>query len=267
MTIEPKDGRIVCHFSCGAASAVATKLAIEKYGPDNLVIFNAFIKEEDDDNRRFLADCEKWFGHPVTVLRDEKYGASARQVWRTVRFIKSAYGAPCAINLKREVIEAQCLPNDRHVFGFTYDEKEKVRVKRFLANGVICPLIDRQLTKGDCFSILNTAGIVLPKRYRDGWNNANCSGCCKGGMGYWNKTRRDQPEVFEEMAQIEESLGPGAYLFFDKKTGKRFSLRELPPDAGRHDEPVPDCSLFCEEVEEELGLREDSAAKAQEGQG
>ena len=61
--------RIVCHFSCGAASAVATKLALGLYGAGEIVIYNAFIEEEHEDNRRFLADCEKWFGHPITVLR------------------------------------------------------------------------------------------------------------------------------------------------------------------------------------------------------
>jgi len=72
--------RIVCHFSCGAASAVATKLILAEYDPAQVVIFNAFIQEEHADNRRFLADCEKWFKHPVTVLRDEKYGASLRSL-------------------------------------------------------------------------------------------------------------------------------------------------------------------------------------------
>ena len=61
-----------------------------------MVIFNAFIQEEHADNRRFLADCEKWFKHPVTVLRDEKYGASVREVWRKVRFMNPALGAPCS---------------------------------------------------------------------------------------------------------------------------------------------------------------------------
>ena len=69
------DNRIVCQFSCGAASAVATKLTLAKYGDTRDVqILNAFIVEEDPDNRRFLADCEKWFGRSVTVLRDERDG-------------------------------------------------------------------------------------------------------------------------------------------------------------------------------------------------
>ena len=119
------NNRIVCHFSCGAASAVATKLILAEYPPERVVILNAFIVEEQADNRRFLADCEKWFGHPVTVLRDEKYGASAREVWRRKRFIKSRLGAPCSIELKRAVLEAACLPGDLHVYGFTFDERHK----------------------------------------------------------------------------------------------------------------------------------------------
>src|SRR6266571_3496211 len=85
---HPMTERIVCHFSCGAASAVATKLTLMEHSPANVAIINAFIQEEHSDNRRFLADCERWFGQPVTVLRDEKYGASTLEVWRRERYIK-----------------------------------------------------------------------------------------------------------------------------------------------------------------------------------
>ena len=55
--------RIVCQFSCGAASAVATKLALAEYGSTHDVhIINAFLANEHEDSRRFLADCEAWFG-------------------------------------------------------------------------------------------------------------------------------------------------------------------------------------------------------------
>lgn len=245
--------RIVCHFSCGAASAVATKLILAEHSPSHIVIFNAFIVEEDADNRRFLDDCEKWFGHPVTVLRDKKYGASAREVWRRKRFMNSALGAPCSQLLKHEVIAAECLPDDKHVYGFTFDERHKQRVKNFLAVGGLCPLIDRNLTHADCLGIVERAGILLPLRYRQGYNNANCVGCCKGGEGYWNKTRRESPKDFIEVAEIQKSLGPGAYFFRDRKTGERFSLYDLPPNAGRHDEEVPECSIFCAMAEDEIG--------------
>jgi hypothetical protein len=54
---------MVCRFSCGAASAVATKLTLAEHSAEEVVIINAFIQEEHTDNRRFLADCEKWHGH------------------------------------------------------------------------------------------------------------------------------------------------------------------------------------------------------------
>ena len=244
--------RIVCHFSCGAASAVATKLTLAQHPAGRVVIFNAFIVEEDADNRRFLGDCEEWFGHSITVVRDEKYGASAREVWRRKRFMNSALGAPCSQLLKREVIEAHCLPGDKHVYGFTFDERHKSRVKNFLAVGGLCPLIERNLTHADCLGIVERAGILLPLRYRQGYNNANCVGCCKGGEGYWNKVRRDTPKDFIEVAEIQKSIGPGAYLFRDRETGERYSLYDLPTDAGRHDEEVPECSIFCALAEDEI---------------
>lgn len=51
---------IVCWFSCGAASACAAKLAIEKYGRENVHVVNNPVMNEHPDNRRFLKDCEQW---------------------------------------------------------------------------------------------------------------------------------------------------------------------------------------------------------------
>ncbi|WEK32949.1 MAG: hypothetical protein P0Y58_12410 [Candidatus Pseudomonas phytovorans] len=51
--------RIVCQFSCGAASAVATKLALAEHGSTHDVqIINAFLANEEADNRQFAQDCE-----------------------------------------------------------------------------------------------------------------------------------------------------------------------------------------------------------------
>lgn len=93
--------RVVCQFSCGAASAVATKLALQKYG-DRCVIVNAYVKQEHEDNRRFLADCERWFGRSVTVLRDERYGADIIRVFRERGYMKGMAGAPCTLHHEPE---------------------------------------------------------------------------------------------------------------------------------------------------------------------
>jgi 3'-phosphoadenosine 5'-phosphosulfate sulfotransferase (PAPS reductase)/FAD synthetase len=246
-------GRIVSRFSCGAASAVATKLVLNAYELSHEIeIINAFLVEEHPDNRRFLADCERWFGRKVTVLRDERFGASTREVFRRERYMNGLNGAPCTRALKRTVLDAFNRPGDTHVLGFTVDEED--RFDRWIdANNdrrAIAPLIDAKLTKSDVLALVDRAGIDVPLMYRLGFHNANCIGCVKGGMGYWNKVREHFPDDFEEMAAIQETIGPGAYLFRDRKTQVRFSLRELKPGQGRYaDEPSIECGAACELVE------------------
>lgn len=178
-------GRVVSRFSCGAASACATKLMIERHADTRII--NAFIASEDADNRRFLADCEGWFGRRVVVLRDEKYGARAAEVWRRERFIVSRSGAKCSKVLKARVLDADLLPDDTVVLGYTADPNDAARLDRYIdAHGnqrVSAPLIEAGLTKRDCLEMVARAGIELPLMYRLGYHNANCKGCCKGGEG------------------------------------------------------------------------------------
>lgn len=249
--------RVVGHFSCGAASAVAMKLALAEYGPE-IVICNAFVAEEHEDNRRFLGDCEVWFGGEVIVLRDQKYGASTHEVWRRKRYIKGIYGAPCSKALKREVLEPLMLPNDIHVLGYTAEEQD--RFDRFLDanNGIHARaiLIEKSLTKADCLAIVDRAGIELPYMYRIGFDNANCKGCPKGGQNYWCKVRKYFPSDFSEIVKIQNEIGPGAYFLQHRsgpKKGQRMSLLELPDgDGDMADEPSFSCSFFCEMAEQDM---------------
>ncbi len=58
--------RIVCRFSCGAASAVAAKLMLAEYPKEKVVILNAYIEDEHPDNRRFgrLCTLQTHWGRP-----------------------------------------------------------------------------------------------------------------------------------------------------------------------------------------------------------
>lgn len=245
--------RVVCQFSCGAASAVATKIAFAQHKGSEVVIANALVKEEDEDNRRFLADCEDWFGQKALQLRDEKYGASADEVWRRKQYMKGPHGAPCSGELKRKVLDKIRRPDDVLIFGFTAEEADRFEDFRERNPTLNCeaPLIDAGIGKADCLAMVQRRGITLPITYRLGFNNGNCKGCPKGGEGYWNHTRKVFPLVFQARMARQESIGPGAYFFRDRTTGERFGLKDLPPDAGRHDEPMPSCSFFCELAEQE----------------
>ena len=57
--------RTIAWFSCGAASAVATKIAL-KENPDIEIVYQD-TGGEHKDNIRFLKDCEKWFGKKIII--------------------------------------------------------------------------------------------------------------------------------------------------------------------------------------------------------
>lgn len=249
--------RIVCQFSCGAASAVATKIALAQYGATREVqIINAFLKEEHADNRRFAADCEAWFGKSITTLRDEKFGASAVEVFRRKQYLKGPHGAPCSRELKRKVLDAWKQPGDVMVFGYTAEEADRLDDfrERNPDRPVIAPLVENGLTKDDCKAMILRAGIALPVMYLMGYDNANCIGCVKGGEGYWRAIREDFPEYFEAICLLQDEIGEGSWFLRYRsgpRKGERFPLRELPAGEPRRNEGLPSCSFMCEIAEQE----------------
>lgn len=244
------DGRLMCLFSCGAASAVATKIALDTYTDcSKIVIINNKIVEEHQDNQRFLMDCQRWYGRDITVMMNEEFHGSIYAVFEKSNMLKRKSFAPCTQKLKKEMRLKIMEPGDVIVAGFTVEERD--RFSRFQdSNPYECraPLIEENLSKQDCLAILSAQNIDLPAMYKLGYKNNNCIGCVKGGMGYWNKIRVDFPLQFIRMAELEAKLGEGASLFPpEKKGGPRVSLRTLRPDQGRYAaEESTECGIFCE---------------------
>ena len=247
-----KTERIVCQFSCGAASAVATKLAIAG-NTDGLplLVVNAYIENEHPDNRRFASECEAWFGMPLTVLRDEKYGANIITVFRTRGYMKGMHGAPCTTNLKRNLLKTIEQPGDVLIFGFDASEEDRFDdfQERNPERKARAPLIEAGLGKEDCKAMVQRAGIALPAMYLLGYDNANCIGCVKGGEGYFRAIREDFPKQFEQLCRVQDELGEGSFLHRNRKTNVRFSLRDLGDGPVRRNEALPSCSFFCELAE------------------
>lgn len=247
--------RLVCWFSCGATSAVATRLALSDpqfAGLEPHVVY-CDTGSEHPDNQRFLRDVERWIGMPVEVVRSEEY----RDIWdvfQRTRWLVGVQGARCTTELKKIPRMQYQRVDDVVVFG--YDSSESHRVASFRrANPEIdlrCPLIDRGLSKADCLAMLTRAGIELPAMYRLGFSNANCIGCVKGQSGYWNKVRRVFPAVFARMAKVEREIGAAINKRYEGTTRIPVYLDELDPDAGRDDEVVGECSLFCAAAESEI---------------
>lgn len=228
-------------FSGGITSAVAIKKCLDV--GHNMQIYFFETGQHHPDNMRFLHNCEKWYGQKIHVMRNKKAG-SVKQVLEK-GYINSPGGAYCTHQLKKKVRQdlEKLIDYDAQVFGFEYNPKQFKRAERFVeqypdAKGVF-PLIDLKLTKEDCFKIVTGAGIELPAMYKLGFNNSNCIGCVKGGKGYWNKTRKLFPEIFEQTAKLERLAGHSCIngTFLD----------ELNPEAGRHEDlSLGDCGVICE---------------------
>ena len=246
--------KIAVWFSCGAASAVAAKLTIDKYSHDCVIrVVNNPIVEEHPDNLRFLKDVEHWLGFPIELATSKKYPSqSCVDVWEHKRFMSGPAGAPCTLELKKRVRqnwEKEHNP-DWTVLGFTLDEKKRSDRFMLTERDTLLPvLIDEGITKDDCFRIIQAAGIKLPEIYHLGYPNANCIGCVKASSPtYWNHVRKVHPEVF--LHRQEQSRKIGARLARYK--GERVFLDELPPDAkGRSMKGLNfECGIFCEESDD-----------------
>jgi len=63
--------------------------------------------------------------------------------------------------------------------------------------------------------------------YKLGYNNNNCKGCVKAtSPSYWNKIRKDFPDVFASRAEQSRRLK----CKLTRVKGKRIYLDELSPD-------------------------------------
>ena len=251
-TTQERQPLTVVWWSGGITSAVATKLALEQRKEDEpLIILTTETGSHHPDHARFQADCERWSGQEITVLRHRRYKDHFECLEHN-RFINSPSGAKCTSELKQKVRRQWEKDNNPtvYVWGFECSAKEKNRAVRVQGNQPHVehrfPLIDAGLTKLDCIRIVQDVGIAVPMMYRLGYNNANCIACPKGGMAYWNKIRIDFPAEFERMAELERSIGKTCL----RRNGSPVYLDELDPCAGRGEAPlVQDCGAIGEGCE------------------
>ena len=237
---------IIGWFSCGATSAVACKIALSMY--DDVRLYYIETGDSHPDNKRFISDCERWYGQKINIIKSKKY-SNVEEVIRK-GFINSPHGASCTLELKKKVrysLEKELVNWDGQIWGFEFDLKEINRAIRFKQQNPhtkpLFPLIEKRITKQDALGILWKSGIEIPVMYKLGYNNNNCIGCVKGGMGYWNKIRIDFPEKFNSISKIEREIGATCL----KDDNGKIYLDELDPHRGDVlNEIIPDCSLTCQ---------------------
>ena len=241
---------VLAWWSAGVTSAVACKIALELY--ENVELYYIEIDTANHDNGRFKKDCEKWYGKKIHTLKSRFY-TNQFDVIKDVRAVNTPTGAPCTLHLKKNVrfdferLHEKSLFNEGYiknqVWGFEFETKEVNRAIRHLqqypATKPLFPLIEKGIDKNMCAGLLMSENIELPKMYELGYSNNNCIGCVKGGKGYWNKIRKDFPDIFNRMAILEREIGYSCLngTFLDK----------LKPNAGRmKKEIMPNCGNICD---------------------
>ena len=242
--------RVICWFSCGAASAVATRLTLRTH-PEAVVAY-CETGQEHEDNARFLIDCERWFGRPVTRLRSETY-ADTWDVWEKTRWLSGPEGARCTVELKVVPRLAFQHPHDVHVFGYTSDRGDIARATRMRETypelAIRTPLIEAGLSKAATLAMVENAGLRIPEPYRLGFANSNCRTCVKAtSPDYWSLVRRCYPEDFARMVKLSRELG----VRLARLDGERVFLDEIPASWPTTKPVAPACDFLCHIAEQDL---------------
>lgn len=259
-----KDNPVVAWWSGGVTSAVTCKLCIEWLGSDNVRIIFIDTKNEDEDTYRFKNDCERWYLAPIETISNPDF-SNIQEVWYKNVSLNVAHGAKCSQMLKRIVRERWQRENkfSYQAFGFDTEEVHRARSMKLNhpASVPIFPLISELLRKKECIKIIEAAKIEIPATYRLGYQNNNCwkTGCVQGGIGYWQKIKKEFPDKFDNMAKVEHDLtdlrgspvtmlkdqSKGGGLVFLKPHPKYPNVKDISMMRGREVAPLVDCNGFC----------------------
>ena len=242
--------RTLIWYSCGAASAVAARMTLS-VTPEAEPVY-CETGAEHEDSKRFMADCERWFGKPITTLRSDEY-ADTWDVWERTRWLAGINGARCTTELKVKPRLAFQRPDDVHVFGYTADGPDCDRADKLRANypelTIHTPLIDAGLTKHAVLAMVQDAGIAIPVPYKLGFQNNNCKTCVKAtSPDYWSLVRKSYPEDFDRMAKLSRELDVRLTRIRDVRT----FIDEIPADWPTTAPIQPSCDFLCVIAEQDM---------------
>lgn len=242
----------VCWISAGVSSFMAGWLA---KNVDKWIYID--VADQHEDSIRFIKDCEKAIGKEIEILKSDEY-ADVEDCVRSFGSFRNSHNgfAPCTNWLKKRVRKQWEFEHRdtilTYVWGMDREEKRRAEnleqaMPEFFHE---FPLIEQNLTKEDIHGLFQrTFDFPRPKMYDLGYPNNNCIGCVKGGMGYWNKIRKDFPDVFERRAKLEHEVGntmlkdDKGYIYLDELDANRGNMNM---------EVMQECGVFCYLAEFEM---------------
>jgi hypothetical protein len=278
--IVNKNYPVIAWWSGGVTSAIACKLCIDWWGKESVKVVFIDTNNEDDDTYRFLKDCERWYDTTIETITNRHY-TTIEEVWTEALSLNVATGAVCSYQLKMLVRERFQRETRYSYQAFGYDINEMKRAISMKKNNSsanpIFPLIAELLSKEDCIKLIVEANslflnIEIPRVYKLGFKNNNCwkTGCVQGGIGYWQKMKREYPDKFYKMAKMEHDLtdkkgepvtmlrdqGKEGGLLFLLPHPKYPDVKDISMKKERPLKPLFECNGFCGTNELEKNVTE-----------
>jgi hypothetical protein len=197
-------------ISSGLSSAIACDRLLKK-DPQAILVFMD-TNFEDEDNYRFLADCEKRWGVEIIRLVE---GRTPYEVSRSQNVIPNSRVAPCTKRLKldpfRKWIRKNYPKSTIHI-GYDFTEMHRIgatnKAYEELGFTVDYPLLWKPYEfRSYTYMVRDDWGIEPPRMYRMGYTHANCGGrCVKQGQGDWIRTLVNFPERYAEVEEWERQM-------------------------------------------------------------
>lgn len=154
--------------------------------------------------------------------------------------VRLSNGAPasrhCTVDFKIKVLQKWIKQNGATAddpavvaVGISTDEFQRANNKSDAAfERRVFPLLNLGLSRADCEVIIKKSGLPVPPK-------SSCFFCPWHSRLTWAEMRRDEPELFEKSAQLEDILHEKADRFGHKRaylTDRLVPIREAIPAAG-----------------------------------
>ncbi len=182
----------VVMFSGGAASYVAAKRVIERYGKENVTLLFADTRTEDETLYEFVAQAEKALGLKVTIPVPQARYVDVKDIWDVFfgeRMIAHNGIGVCTKNLKQIPCDnwiKRNFPNPDDVtiwvgidmweqHRLIGSDKKQGLAKKKLPYVYKSPLFEKPyLVKKDMLNICLADGLDIPELYTLGFEHNNC---------------------------------------------------------------------------------------------
>jgi hypothetical protein len=220
----------IVSFSTGLSSALVVERVIKRYGPKNTHIVFMDTQVEDDDNYRFMDDCQARWGKEIIKLAD---GRTPRQVAQDKQIIPNQKIAPCTFELKIEVFSKLLMRHygkgvfidfrglkilfSRHpvTIHIGYDIFEAHRCEATRRNyedagwAVDFPLLWKPIEHRSYSQVVRDDWEIEPPRtYAMGFSHANCLKmlCFKAGISDAIRFLINFPDRYREQEEWEQRM-------------------------------------------------------------